>query len=53
MMGLFRIRRELKSGFFSHDEASSHMAREGECFYRGEKEVGRVIVNKESVAFHG
>ena len=27
-------------------------AREGECFYRGEKEVGRGIVNKEFTAFH-
>ena len=36
---------------------ASHMqvpctAREGECFYRGEKEVGRAIVNKESMTFH-
>ena len=28
------------------------MAREGELFYREEKEVGRVIINKESMAFH-
>ena len=27
-------------------------AREGELFYRGGKEVGRALVNKESMAFH-
>ena len=28
------------------------MAREGEHFYREEKELGRAVVNKESMAFH-
>ena len=36
---------------------ASHMqvpcaVRKGESYYRGEKEVGRAIVDKESVAFH-
>ena len=29
-----------------------HAAREGELFYRGEKEVGRAIVYREAMAFH-
>ena len=28
------------------------MAREGEHFYRGGKEVGRAVVNKGSMVFH-
>ena len=28
------------------------MAREGEHFYREEKEIGMAVVNKESMAFH-
>ena len=53
-MGLFRISRELQFGLCNHGKprASSRLSREGECFYRGEKEVGRVIKNKESTAFH-
>ena len=37
-----------------HDEprSSFHTAREGEHIYRGEKELGRAIVNKESMDFH-
>lgn len=31
---------------------SLHKAREGECFYRGEKEVGKTTVNCESRIFH-
>ena len=51
-MGLFWINREF--GVCNHcgPHASLPMAREGERFYRGEKEVGRAIINKESMAFH-
>ena len=31
---------------------STHRARERACFYRGEKEVGRAIVNIESMGVH-
>ena len=51
-MGLFGISRELQFWDCNHGEppARSHMAKEGECFYRAEKEVGRDRVNKESMA---
>ena len=47
-MGLFRSRRELQFGVSNHSKllASPSMAREGEHIYRGEKEVGRAIVNR-------
>ena len=45
-MSLFGISREFKP------HASPCTTGEGELFYRGEKEVGRAIVNKESMAFH-
>ena len=53
-MGLFRISRELQFEIGNHGKpcASPHIAREGECFYRGRKEVGSAIVNKECMAFH-
>ena len=56
-MGLFLISRELQFGVCNHGETykvavSPLVAREGECFYRGENKVGRVIINKESMAFH-
>ena len=53
-MGLFRISRELQFGvcIFGKPHASPHTVREGEYFYRRSKEVGKAIVNKESMAFH-
>ena len=53
-MSLFGISRELQFWDCNHGEppARSHMAKEGECFYRAEKEVGRDRVNKESMASH-
>ena len=53
-MGLFWISRELQFGVCNHGEpsTSSCTAREGEHFHRDEKEVGRVLVNKEFMAFH-
>ena len=41
-MGFFGISKELQFGVCKHGEpcTSPHMAREGECFYRGEKEAG-------------
>ena len=47
-MGLFRISRELQFGVCNHGEprASPLTAREGELFYREEKEVGRALVNR-------
>ena len=40
--------------WFAHGKphASPCTAREGELFYRVEKEVGRAIINKESMACH-
>lgn len=50
-MGIFRMGRELHSGICNHGDphARPHMAREGEHFYRGGKEVGSIIVNKETM----
>ena len=47
------ISRDLQFGVCIHGEphGSPHTAREGEHFYREEKEVGRAIVNKEPTAF--
>ena len=47
-MGLFKISRELQFWVCNHNEpyASPQTAREGGCFYRGEKEVGRDVVNR-------
>ena len=52
-MGLFGISRELQFGICSHGEprASLHAAREGELFYRGEKEVWRAAVVKRAHGF--
>ena len=52
-IGLFGISRELQLRVCSHGEPreSPRKARE-EHFYREEKEVGRAIVNKESMTFH-
>lgn len=54
MMGLFRIRRELKFRVSNHGKAhaSPHRAREGERFYWGGEGSSRAIVKKESKAFH-
>ena len=54
MMGLFRIRRELKFRVSNHGKAhaSPHRAREGERFYWGGEGSWRAIVKKESKAFH-
>lgn len=48
------ITRELQFRVCNHAEphASLHVAREGEHFNREEKEVGRPIVDKESMIFH-
>lgn len=47
-MGLFRISRELQFGVCNHSE--SHASpREGD---RGEREIGRAVVNKEAMGFH-
>ena len=53
-MNFFEISKELQFRASNHGEpcASQGTAREGELFYRGKKEVGRAIVNKESMAFH-
>ena len=42
-MGLLGISKKLQFGVCNHGKpyASLRMTREGECFYRGEKEVGR------------
>ena len=47
---LFRIRKELQFWVYNHGKscASPSTAREGQLFYRREKEVWRAIVNKES-----
>ena len=47
-IGLFRISGELQFRVCNHGEpcASSHMAREGEHFYKEEKEVGRAVANR-------
>ena len=48
-MSISGISRELKYGVCNHGElhSSPHTAREGQDFYREEKEVVRAIVNKE------
>ena len=52
-MGLFGISRDLQFQVCNHGEPHvSPCPATGELFYRGEKEVGRAIVNKESMAFH-
>ena len=53
-MGLFRINRELQFGVCIHGvlHASPHREGEEDYFYRREKEVGRAIVSKGSMAFH-
>ena len=53
-MGLFGINRELQFRVCSHGEpcTSPHTAREGEHFYKGKKEVGRALVNKQALGFH-
>ena len=47
-MDLFGISRELHFGVCNHGKpcASSFMAKEGEHFYREEKEVGRAIIKR-------
>ena len=50
-MGLFQISRELRFGICIHMQVPQ-MAREEEHFYRGEKEVGRTMANKEPTAFN-
>ena len=46
-MDLLRVSRELQFGVYNHGEpcASPCSVREGEHFYREEKEAGSVIVN--------
>ena len=53
-MGLFKMSREWQLGGCNHGEpcACPPISREGEPFYRGEKEAGRAGVNEESMAFH-
>lgn len=53
-VGLFEINREWQfSGCHCIKLCESPCTvREGQYFYRGEKEVGRAIGNKESLAFH-
>lgn len=53
-MGLFRINRELQFGVYNHDKpcVSLSRAKKIECFHKEEKEIGRTIVNKESMDFH-
>jgi len=50
---LFRISRELQLGVCHHGKphSSLHKAREGKHISGEEKEVGRTILNKESMAF--
>ena len=52
-MGLFSFSTKLQFRACSHGDSctSPPTAREGECFYKGEKEVGRAIVNKGSWLF--
>ena len=50
-MGLFRISRELQFGICNHDEPHSSQGKEN-AFTEGETEVGRAVINKESLAFH-
>ena len=38
--------------FILCNQGKPYGAREGELFCRGEKEVGRAIVNKEAMALH-
>ena len=53
-MGLFEISRQLQFRVYNHGKpcASCHPAREGEPFYRQEKEAEGALINKESMAFH-
>ena len=53
-MGLFGICKELQFKVCKHGEplTSPCTAWEGECFLKREEEVGRTIVNQESLAFH-
>ena len=53
-MGLFRIKRELQFGVSNNAKPlqSPCMAGEEEYVYRREKEVGKVMINRESMAFH-
>ena len=53
-MGLFGTNKELHFSVHNHSElqASPQTAREGELFYREEKEVGRGVVNKKPVVFY-
>lgn len=54
-MGLLGLKlRTSKFGVYSHNHphARPHKAKEGESFYREGTEVGRALVNKQSMAFH-
>ena len=46
--------KEFQFRICNHGElyASPQTPREGNCFYRGEKEAGRAVVKKESKTFH-
>ena len=46
-MGLFGISKELQSRVCNHGEPRAK--RRGKLLYYGEKEVGRAIVNEESI----
>ena len=49
-MGLFGISKILQYGVCNHDEPRASPPQQGEeGSYRREKEVGRAIVNKESI----
>ena len=52
--GSLRTSREFQFEVWNHGQSPSSLctAREGECFYRGEKEGGKVMGNKDSIAFH-
>ena len=52
-MDLFGISTKLQFGVFSCGRPCASLSRAREkLFYRGEREVGRAVVNQESVAFH-
>ena len=53
-MGLFEISKkwELEVSNYGSPCVSPCTAREREFFYREEEEVGKAIVNKDSIAFH-
>ena len=51
-MGLFSRELQFRLGNHGKPRRSPCTAREREHFYREEKEIGTVTVNKESTVFH-